>query len=325
MDGSQTGATLTVVGENIDLDAQGLFKLTQQNQYVMDRRKMVNVADDRAWAYDPANKVDRSGAYRLNFPLDTKAQPYPIYNNETQTTYQVKPSGRDHIEGIDVYNFLADVEYRPVTAAYLATLDKALPKPLPRQLTAAQLAPLLASRGIDLQTVLINLLPRLAPAELPLIQGLVSTPVKVQYVLSNKGSDAVDRSTGGIVDVRNVQQRFAAVPDPTLVPKLEALLAKYTSVPGVTDVANKLKTLASNPIPIFDNTFSQTPASVKDIASTVNDNRDMKKLAEDTIPLILLVVGIVLAVIGIVLIAIPKRVRDGSMEAPPPEPGAASP
>ena len=42
----------------------------------------------RAYAFDPANVVDRSGSYRLNLPFGTNENStYPIYKNEIGTTY----------------------------------------------------------------------------------------------------------------------------------------------------------------------------------------------------------------------------------------------
>ena len=53
--------------------AGDIVDATQTNVYVMDRRTLQNVADDRAYAFDPSNVVDRSGAYRLNLPFDTSS------------------------------------------------------------------------------------------------------------------------------------------------------------------------------------------------------------------------------------------------------------
>ena len=113
---------------------------------MMNRRSMQNVKDDRAWAFDPANIVDRSPDYRMNFPLDNKPRPTPSTQRDRQppttpTRSPASPTGNDR--GLDVHNFVADYGYRPASEAYLAALDKALPAPLPRQLSArpAQPAP----------------------------------------------------------------------------------------------------------------------------------------------------------------------------------------
>jgi hypothetical protein len=315
---------LAVVHETLNLTATGLFDAVQENQYVMDRKTMLNVADDRAWAFDAANVVDRSGAYRLNFPLDNESIPYPIYLNETQTIYQAMPDSTQPtstIEGLDVHNFKADVPYTPVTDTYLTALDGALPQPLPRELGLQQLTPLLAAAGIDIQGLLPALLPALDEADRTAILALAQQPVKLQYLLRNVGEDSVEVSTGGIVEVRNVEQNFAAAPDPALVPQLTDLLGRYTQVAGVPEALENLDKLAAEPIKIFDNKFTQTPESVTEIADSVRDLRNLKSAAEDTIPLVLLIAGIVLAVVGFALFLFwPKRPKSDVGPGSTPDP-----
>jgi hypothetical protein len=324
---TESTAELAVVHETLNLTATGLFDAVQENQYVMDRKTMLNVADDRAWAFDAANVVDRSGAYRLNFPLDNESIPYPIFLNETQTTYQATPDGAQptgSIEGLDVHNFKADVPYTPVTDTYLTALDAALPQPLPRELGLEQLTPLLAAAGVDIQGLLPALLPALNEADRGTILALAQQPVKLEYLLRNVGEDSVEVSTGGIVEVRNVEQNFAAAPDPALVPQLSDLLGRYTQVGGVPEALENLGKLAAEPIKIFDNKFSQTPESVADIAGSVRDLRDLKSAAEDTIPLVLLIAGIVVALVGFGLFLFwPKRPKSDA--DPGTAPDAATP
>jgi hypothetical protein len=89
--GAQSGASRVVVEETITQRAGDFVDATQTNVYVMDRRTLQNVADDRAYAFDPSNVVDRAGAYRLNLPLHTSSDtPYPIYKNEIGTTYEMR-------------------------------------------------------------------------------------------------------------------------------------------------------------------------------------------------------------------------------------------
>ena len=87
----ESSSDLAVVKETASLKATGLFDSVQEQQYVMDRRSMRNVKDDRAWAFDSSNIVDRSPNYRINFPLDNKAVPTPIYSNEQASVYEANP------------------------------------------------------------------------------------------------------------------------------------------------------------------------------------------------------------------------------------------
>src|SRR5262245_18095014 len=81
--GDESDSDTVVVKETLTLAAEGLFPTTTQDfQYVMDRKKIVNLADDRAWSFTPDKVVDRSGAFRLAFPFDTQETTYPVYNNQ---------------------------------------------------------------------------------------------------------------------------------------------------------------------------------------------------------------------------------------------------
>ena len=154
-----------------------------------------------------------------------------------------------------------------------------------------------------------------------MIQKLAQQPVKLVYLFKGSGADAAEVGTGGIVEVRDVTQTLAAAPDPTLLPTLTDLLGRYTQVGGVPDAITNLQKLAAAPIKVFDNKFSQTPESVKDIASSVSDLADQKDLAENTVPLIMRIVGAVLTVAGLALFLLWRKgpKRGGSAAAAGPE------
>ncbi len=158
--GGESGFSEVLVAETIEIDAGGEFVSTQENHYVMNRRSIENVADDRAFAFFPENVVDRSPAFRVNFPLDTDEKEYPIYKNEIGDSYTVAPDPAEptgEIEGIDVINFVASAGPLPITQAYIDFLSASVP--LPESLTITQLTPLLASVGIDVPGTLAALGP----------------------------------------------------------------------------------------------------------------------------------------------------------------------
>ena len=68
-----------------------------------------------------------------------------------------------------------------------------------------------------------------------------------------------------------------------------------------------LDALATNPIPLFRNEFSQTDASIKDIAGQVKDQKDKIELAKKTVPTVLVVLGVVAGVAGLVLLFVGAR------------------
>src|SRR5262245_11651705 len=117
--GDQSGSSTVVVRETIHQVAGDLLDVTQTNQYVMDRSSIENVADDRAYAFDPANVVDRSGSYRLNLPFDTsRGEAYDIYKNEIDDTYQLvgdTATPTTDLEGLHLSNFVARVDEAPLS------------------------------------------------------------------------------------------------------------------------------------------------------------------------------------------------------------------
>ena len=149
--GSKSSYSKVVVSEKIELDAGGEFAQSQDNQYVMDRRSIENVASDNAYAFTPGNVVDRSPAYRINFPLDTDPDgEYLIYKNEVGTTYTATPDPVEpelEVDGLHLIAFAASAGPLPITQAYIDLLSESVP--LPESLTITQLTPLLLSVGID--------------------------------------------------------------------------------------------------------------------------------------------------------------------------------
>jgi hypothetical protein len=315
----ESSTDFVVLDESLDLLASGLFHLTQQNRYVMDRRQIYNVDDPRAYAFAPDNKVNRAADYRLNFPFDTKETSYPIYKNEIGTAYRVSPASppTGTAAGLKTLNFAANEPSKPVTQAYLAFLDQAVK--LPRQLTLDQLKPILKSAGFDIDVMLPKLLPQLSAADVQTIVGLAQQPIDLAYQLSFTGMDAVEPYTGSIVDVPAVDELLTGVPTGTSVSTLQSLLQKYPNSPEAKAGLDAIAKLNAAPIKVFENKYKQTDASVTDIAKTVRDQRDKRRLAESTIPNAMLIVGIVLTVIGVLLAILWGRRR---RRAPEPDTAA---
>jgi hypothetical protein len=315
-DGAASTYDKVVLKEDLSLTAEGFFAGKQANQYVMDRRTIVNVKDPLAFAYDPANVVDRSGAYRLAFPFHTKAEPTTIYKNETETTYTAKPlpTGRT-VEGLATIDFAADVSATPISAAYAKTLDSITK--LPAQLDLAGLQPFLAQVGVDVTKTLTALQGIITPDDLTTLVAQAGKPIPLQYVLTFSGEDSVEPDTGSIVEVRNVKETLGAKPNSPSLPIIVEVLAKYQQVPEAKAAVAGLTKLAAAPIPVFTNEFSQTPESVKEVANEIKDQRDKLTLAESTVPTGLLIGGIVLVLLAIALMFLPaRRSGKGTPEAP---------
>lgn len=285
--GDQSGSSTVLVDETIAQHAGSLVNATQHNVYVMDRSTLKNIADGRAYAFEPSNVVDRSGSYRLNLPFDTNpGSTYSIYKNEIGTTYQMQgdassPSTSE--EGLDLKNFTASVTEAPLTDAYLAELNKSVP--LPATLTLDQLKPQLKQLGVDVDALLAAISPSLTADEMSTLVAISAKPIPLHYVLSFNGHAAVDTTTGAEVDVRATES-IGARPELADLPALEAILANHANLPVAAAANQALQNLATAPATrLFEYSYQQTPASVADIASQVKDNRTQVTLAKRYVPL----------------------------------------
>jgi hypothetical protein len=301
--GDESGASQVVVRETIHQVAGDLLDVTQTNQYVMDRSSIENVADDRAFAFDRANVVDRSGSYRLNLPFDTsRNETYDVYKNEIDDTYQLvgdTETPTTDLEGLHLSNFTAHVDEAPLSDAYLAELNKTVP--LPDTMTLDQMKPQLLAAGIDVDALVTALTPVLTPEDAATLSSFAAEPIPIEYVLSFDGRAAVEPVTGAEVKV-GVSESVAASPVLTSLPALQDVLGHYPGVPEAVASNAALDDLAAAPAsPLFDYSYEQTPASVADVADTATDMRRQVMLAKVWLPLALAAVAVLSLVVGAVV------------------------
>ena len=320
--GDESGADTVVVKETISQKAGTLLDATQTNVYVMDRSTLKNLRDPRAYAFEPENVVDRSGAYRLNLPFDTsRDQTYPIYKNEIGTTYTMRANGANptgHIEGLDVSNFRASVRAAPITAAYLAELEKAAGG-LPRERTLEQLKPQLLQAGVDIDATVAALAPVISTADLATLGQIAAKPIPLGYVSTFDGRAAVEPTTGAEVKV-GATESIGVLPQLSDLPVLLTVLGHYPNVPEAKTAAAGLTKLAASPVKLFEYRYDQTPASVADIADEVKGNRRQVLIAKEYIPFGLLVLA------GVALIVAAVRWwRSGAVDVEIPTPTPAAP
>jgi hypothetical protein len=301
--GDESGSSTVVVRETIHQVAGELLDVTQTNQYVMDRSSIENVADDRAYAFDPGNVVDRSGSYRLNLPFDTsRDETYDIYKNEIGDTYELvgaRETPTTDLEGLHLSNFTAGLDEAPLSDAYLAELTKTVP--LPESMTLDQLKPQLLAAGVDVDALVTVLTPVLTPEDAATLSGFAADPIPIQYVLSLEGQAAVEPVTGAEVRV-SVSESVGARPVLTNLPVLQDVLSHYPGVPEAVTTSAALDDLAAAPAsPLFEYSYEQTPASVADVADTVSAMRRQVLLAKVWLPLGLAAGAIGSLVVGAVV------------------------
>jgi hypothetical protein len=285
--GDESGSSHVLVRETIVQKAGDLVDTTQTNEYVMDRSTIENVTDDRAYAFDPSNHVDRADAHRLNLPFDTsRDETYTIYKNEIDDTYALRPDTADptsQVEGLELSNFTASVDEVPLSAAYLAELNKVVA--LPDTATLAQLEPQLSRAGIDVGALMAALTPVLTPEDAATLNAFAAQPIPLEYVLSFDGTAAVEPVTGAEVKVGSVET-VGARPVLTSLRTLQGVLAHYPDVPEAATTLVALDGLAAAPAtPLFQFDYEQTPASVADIADQARSMRRQVLAAKVWLPL----------------------------------------
>jgi hypothetical protein len=319
--GAQSGSTKVLVDETISQHAGSIVNTEQHNVYAMDRSTLQNVADGRAYAFDPANIVDRSGAYRLNLPFGTSnTSTYPMYKNEIGTTYVLRGDTAQPTttkDGLELQNFTASVNEAPLTAAYLAELGKSVS--LPATATLDQLKPQLKQLGVDVDALLAAMGPYLTPDEMARLGQIAAKPVPLHYVLSFNGKAAVEPTTGTEVEV-GATEAVGARPEFADLPALTAILNNHSDVPEAAGAAKALQTLATAPATkLFEYTYQQTPESVANIASIVKSNRSQVLLVERYVPMGLLVSVLVLFVVGGLVFWHRRSTEPLDVRAHPPE------
>jgi hypothetical protein len=326
----ESGSSRVLVRETIHQQAGDLIDTTQTNAYVMDRSTLKNVKDDRAFAFDESNVVDRSGAYRLNLPFDTsRDKDYQMYKNEIDDTYTLTGDNEtptSHLEGLDLSNFTTHVVDAPLSPAYLAELNKVVP--LPESLTLDQLKPQLLDQGIDVDAVVTALTPVLTPDDAATLSTFAAEPIPLDYVLSFDGTAAVEPVTGAEVKV-GVTETVGARPQLTSLPALQDVLGHYPDVPEAVDASAALDELATAPAtPLFTYTYEQTPASVADVADEASSLRNQVLLAKVWLPAGLAAAAVLSLGVGAV-VYLRRRPRALSTPttgpAPEPRPGNETP
>jgi hypothetical protein len=299
-----SGANEVVVRETVEIDVAGLPSSTHVQQYVMDRSTNVNVADPRAWAFEEDNVVDRSGAYRVALPRDLdRLATVPMFNDDIGGSYRARVGGNaDVVEGLSLVAVAAGVAPTPVSDAYLRTLDAVTP--MPRALTFDELKPSLVAAGIPVDDVLAALVAVATPDDVATLAELAAEPIPLQYVTSFTGDTLVEPDTGAVVAVESIIQRVSARPTGDAVDALREILARYRADPVIAAAVDGLDRLTDEPLAVFEYRYAETEASVRDMAAWVTTQRDRMRLAEQTIPRVLTIAGVVAAAGGAVLLAL---------------------
>jgi hypothetical protein len=295
-----TGSEATVQERSVErignLPAEQL-----QQRYVIDRGSIENLQDPAAYAYTPDHVVNRAGAFSINLPFATGAGPYPVWKNETATTYTFRQAG-DTVErhGLTLRPMQGRMTNTVATDAYIQQLA---PQGLRKQMTLAQLAPQLKAAGLDAQALTEQLLPELSRADQAALRAMLSAPVPIKYLLSADTRLLVEPTTGAIVSLDRIDQTISAVPDLSRLAGLGTMLAKpeYADSAAVQASRAALGKLAGpEPTRVLNLRYGQTDASVADIAAYVSDKADGIRIVKTLVPAALVIAG-ALTLLGAIL------------------------
>ena len=317
-----SSASTVVLAERLTLH-QGSQVLHQRNQYVMDRRSMKLEDDSRSWALTPDDVVDRSGAYRLTFPLGvTSTGVYDVWNNETGATYRLEHPSHEHEHresGVTVIDFHGHLEH-PVTRAYLRWLGD---NGFPTELNLAQFQARLRSEGADLTTVLADVNALLTPDERATVMKVLAEPIPLRYRFFFSGQVSIEPRTGAIMDVHTQTEGLEVKPDLSGLDAVTPILVKYASIPSVAAAGAAVAKIAGEPPAVAARyRFKQTAASSASVGQDARDQARLMDLVEIWVPWIVGALGGGLILAGLLT-------RRGTSRAPvsrePDRPRSAQP
>ena len=304
VDSDESDGDLAVVDEIDQQEIAGQQSELRQ-RYVIDRTSLENVADDRAFAYEEANVTDRSPAFAINLPFDAGDGPYEVWKNESGEAYEFTGGDTYEVDGVELRTYTGSADELPVTDAYVAALA---PQGVPTELTLDELRPILLAAGLDLDVLLAALLPQLDPADVGALLEAAGRSVPLDYTLSVETEFGVEPRTGAIVDLASITQMVSARPDSAAIAPIADVLGRYPQVAEAVSALDTLNGFAEGePIPVFEISYAQTDESVSETVAKADDLAGQITLATQTVPLALLVGGLVLVLVGLVGFILARR------------------
>jgi hypothetical protein len=269
-------------------------------QYVLDRKNSRNLQSDQSWAYSPGNRVNRAPFWSVNLPFGTDEGPYQVWNDEIGAPVQVAGTERTRVEGVALHRLQGQVTNTPAQVAFLKQLGVSPTGTISPQ----QVGVLLKLPVYDPTITDRFVIPLLSSADAAELKRVQSVRVPLHYQVDIATTLLVDPRTGLICDTQ-VNDTLYAIPDLAGVRQLLAVFSqpKYASNEVTRDGATFLtNVLAHTPrLQVLNTTYQQTPSSVAQFVSYAKSKGDRVDLVKHTVPLVLLVAGIVVLVAGLLV------------------------
>lgn len=297
---TETSGSRAVVAEN-DVEQIGTLKPQDlQQQYVLDRKSLKNVDDDRAWAYTPNNKIDRSPNYSINLPFSSGKGPYEVWKNEAGRAYPFTKIGQTQAAGVKLNRYDGILKGAPAQDYYI---DQLASQGIPKSLTPAQVAAQLKALGADPAVLEKTVLPQLSAEDRATSISLLAQNVPLNYTIDVHTVILVEPKTGAIVGLEKINQTLYAAPNIQGIGRIQTILGKpqYANNAVVKAAAGVIGKLVQNPPKsrIFNITYSQLPASVDDLAKFAKSRADKITIAKYVVPLGILGAGVVVTLVGL--------------------------
>ena len=219
----ETDGSRAVVAEN-DVEQIGNLKPQDlQQRYVLDRKSLKNVADPRAWAYTPSNKIDRSPAYSINLPFSSGKGPYQVWKNESGVSYAFTKTASVRRGAVTLYRYQGSMTSAPAQSYYI---DQLASQGIPKALTPTQAAAQLKAQGADPALLETVVLPALAPVDRSSALAILAQNVPLNYTIDVHTSFLVEPKTGAIVGLEQINQTLYATPDIQGIGRIQTILDK---------------------------------------------------------------------------------------------------
>jgi hypothetical protein len=275
----------------------------------------------------PATGWDRRSAHSRRAVARAGAGPYQIWKNEVGRSYTFRQQGATFTrDGVTLIPLQGALTNAPAQGYYLAELRSL---GLPTSTTIQRLTPQLAALGLDPAQLTSTLLPKLTPTDRSAIQSALAQQITLRYLVSVKTRLLVEPTTGAIVSLDNIDQTLSARPQFSGLTQIGAILnqPQYRTSPVIRTVGATLAKLATSAptVKVFNINYGQTPASVANIASYANSKADSIDTVKTTIPLAILLVGVLSAAIGLTMWLVDRRGRDEAPRSGPPTGETAAP
>jgi hypothetical protein len=304
-----SGLTVAVAEEET-LAAGTVFNLSLHHVYVLDRRTMRAVVDDRAYAYAPNNTVDRSPNYTVGLPLDSTSDSFPFWLNETGKSCGFAaddPNVREH--GVAFRSLVCRGGGVPAQGYFV---DQLAAVGLPKQLSLRQIAPQLLEIGIDFQRIVDGVVPYLSTRDSAVLRSLLVQPIGLHYFVSYDRRLFAESQSGGILHAattESIEVQF----DLRDLSTAEAILSRrrYADKPVVVATLETLRQRIPKPptYRVFTVRYSQTPKSIGDTGDYLARRYGGAGSAARLVPPGLLVTGFVVLSRGLVMTSRVSRRR----------------